>query len=142
MDFVDNDRKKGIDAITDQNFEVAYGFLLTHLQMEPIFDLQNRFIGLQLDVWDVGVDHEAEEVEDEVGGFTERRVGREAVLLKGAILGGFRTSHPVNHFFAELHHGCKGLGVTAQYEAEIGMEETTCDGGQCEPSQHCGNCMD
>ena len=129
MNSIDQDREKRIDTITNQDLKMPNRLLLAHLEMEPFLDLKHRFIRLELDVRDVRVDHEAEEVKDEVRGLAERGVGREAVLLEGGVLGGFGAAHAVDHFFAELHHRREGFGVAAEDEAEIGVEKAACGGG-------------
>lgn len=130
MNLIEQDRKNGINTITNENLKPPNSLLLADFQMEPLLHLQDRLVRLELDVRDVGVDHEGEEVEDQVRRLAQRRVGREAVLLEGRVVRRLGAAHAVGHVFAELHHWREGFGVSAEDEAEVGVEEAACVVGE------------
>ena len=123
MDLIEQYGKDRINTITNESLKPPNSLLLAHLEMEPLLHLQDGLVRLELDVRDVGVDHEGEEVEDEVRRLAQRRVGREAVLLEGRVVRRLGAAHAVDHVFAELHHRCERFGVAAEDEAEVGVEE-------------------
>lgn len=87
-------------TIGNQRLKMPDRLLLAHLQMKPLPHLEHRLIRLQPNIGDVGVDHQGEQVEDQVAGFPEGGVCREAVLFEGGVLGGGGAAHAFDHFFA------------------------------------------
>lgn len=98
---------------------------LRHLQMKPLLNLQHSLIWLDTNIRNIGINHQTEQVKDEIRRFTERSIRREAILLELEIQGGGSSAHALDHFLAEFHHGCERLGVSAEDEAEVGVEEVT-----------------
>lgn len=96
--------------------------------MEAFAHLQDRFIGFEPDVGNVGVDHQREQVQDEIGGFAQSGVCCEAVLLEGGVVRGRSAAHAFDHFFAEFHHGRKRLRVAPEDVAKVGVKEMTLGG--------------
>lgn len=129
MNSINNDGKNTPDAINNQTLEMANGLFFAHLEMEAFADFEHGLVGFEADVGDVGIDHEGKQVQDQVAGFAEGGVGREAVLFEGGVVGGGCAAHAVDHFFAEFHHGREGLGVAAEDVAEVGVEEVACGEG-------------
>ena len=126
MNGIDHHREDTADAIRDQRLKVSNRLLLRHLEVKAIAHLQHRLVGLHADVGDVGVDHQREQVEDQVARFAQGGVGREAVLLEGGVVHRRGAAHAFDHFFAELHHGRERLGVAAQDVAEVDVEKVAC----------------
>lgn len=123
MNGIDDDGENAADAVGDQSLEMANGLLLGHLQMEAIAHLEDGLVGLHADVGDVGVDHEGEQVEDQIARFAQRGVGGEAILLEGCVVRRGGATHAFDHFFAELHHGRERLRVAAENVAKVGVEK-------------------
>ena len=128
MHHIDKLRKQPPDTVLNQGLEAPDRLLFTHPQREPLPDLLDRLVGLGADIWDVGVRHEREQVEDEVAGFAQGGVGSEAVLLEGGVVGGVGAAHGVDHFFGELDGWRHGFGVAAEDVAEVDVEEVACGG--------------
>lgn len=82
MKTVNDYTKYGVGTVTDKLFKMADGFLFSHFEMESLLHLQNGLIWLYTDVWNVGVNHQTEEIENEICGLAQRRIGCEAVLLE------------------------------------------------------------
>lgn len=128
MNGINHHRENRTGTITDQSVEMPNGLIFRHLQVEAVQNLQDRFIWLHPDIRDIRIDHQAEEIEDQVAGFPEGGVRCEAVLLELGVVGRVGSAHTLDHFFAKLHHGSEGLGVAAEYVTEVGVEEMTYGG--------------
>ena len=125
MNTVNDNGEDGIHAIVDQKFKMQDGILLAHLQVKSLLDLPHGLVWLNADIGDIGVHHEAEQIEDQVAGFAQCRVGGEAVLFERDEIRRVGAAHAFDHFLAELHRRRKRLRVTAEYVTEVGVEEVT-----------------
>ena len=123
MKSINDHTENSINAISDKLLKMPNSFFLGHLEMEPLLDLKNGLIRFDADIRDIGINHQTEEVKNEIRRFAQRCVRGEAVLLELKIVRGCCPAHSLNHFLAELHHGGKWFRVTAKDETKIGMEE-------------------
>mmetsp|Transcript_19367 Transcript_19367/g.74374 ORF Transcript_19367/g.74374 Transcript_19367/m.74374 type:complete len:569 (+) Transcript_19367:268-1974(+) len=62
-------------------------------------------------------------MEDEVCALAEDVVGLAAVLLEALVVHARRAAHALHHFLAQLHGRREGLGVVAENESEVDVEE-------------------
>lgn len=123
MNGINNHRKNTPHTIRNQRLKPPHRLLLAQLQMEPLPHLPHRLIRLEPDIRDIGVDHEREQIQDQVAGFAKGGVGGEAVGFEGSVVRGGAAAHAFDHFFAEFHHWGEGFGVAAEDVAEVCVEE-------------------
>ena len=128
MQPINNHGEDRIRRVLNQCIKMPDRILLAHLQMKSLFNLQHHLIRLQLDIRNVGIDHQTEQIEDQIRGFPERGVSCKAVLLELLILLGRGPTHAVDHFLAELHGWREGLWVSAEDEAKVCVEEVAVRG--------------
>lgn len=76
-----------------------------------------------LDIRYVRIDHEGDEVEDQIRRFTEDGEAGEAEVLEARVVHGLGAAHRVDHFFANFDGGWEGLGVTTEDVSEVDVEE-------------------
>ena len=112
-----------INTVAYKLFEMANSLFLIHLKMESLLHLQNSLVRLNSDIGNVGIHHEAEQVQNQICALAQRRVRREAILLKLEVVRRGGAAHALDHFLAELHHGSKWFRVTAKDKAKVGVEE-------------------
>lgn len=89
--------------------------------------LPNSLVGLHLDVGNIGVGHEAKQVQDQVGRLSEDVICSEAVRLEALIVDRVEATHGFHHFLCDLHGSREWLWVTAENEAKIDMEYVAYD---------------
>lgn len=66
MEHINDYTENSVYTIPDQLLEMSNCFFFIHLQMEPLLDFENGLIRLHADIWDVGINHQAEEIEYEI----------------------------------------------------------------------------
>ena len=120
---INHHRRPTANTIPDKLFKPPDRFFLAQFQMEAFPDLQHRLVGFELDVLDIRIDHQGKQVQDEVAGFPESRVGREAVGSESRVIRGRIATHALDHFLAELHGRREWLGVPTEDVAEVGVKE-------------------
>jgi len=64
-----------------------------------------------------------EEVQDEVRRLAQNVVGLAAVLLELVIVGPARAAHAFDHLLAQLHRRREVLGIAAENEAKVNVEQ-------------------
>lgn len=95
--------------------------------LEQVPYLPNSLVGLHLDVGNIGVGHEAKQVQDQVGRLSEDVVCSEAVRLEALVVDRVEATHGFYHFLCDLHWGWEWLRVTAENEAKVDMEYVAYD---------------
>ena len=130
MDSINNLRDDPRQTVVNERTELIHGLFLRQVEREALTHLLHHFVGLDLDVRDVGVGHEREQVEDQAAGLAQRRVGRVAVLLEGGEVGRFGPAHPFHHGQRDLDRRRCRFRVSAEDVAEVDVEEVSCL--QCE----------
>ncbi len=123
MNSINDHRENTPHTIHNQTLKMPHRLLLTHLQMEALPHLLHHPPRLDLDIGNIGIDHQAEQIEDEVRALAQRGVGREAVGFEGRVVRRGRRAHALDHLLAEFHLRREGLRVPAEDVAEVGVEE-------------------
>lgn len=89
--------------------------------------LQNRLIRFHLDIRNIGIDHQRNEVDDEVGILAKGGESGVAKTLEPGVVRRVHPSHGVDHLFADFDGGREGLGIAAEDVAEVDWK---CVGGR------------
>ena len=106
---IEHDRK--VRRLVQQRLKVFDGFLFREVQPELFLDL---FVHVAMfDIGYVGIDHERDEVQNEIGALAQDGEGCEAKVLETRIMRGLGAAHAVNHFFTYFHGRRKRLRITA-----------------------------
>lgn len=66
------------------------------------------------DVGNVGIHHEGDKVEYEVGTLPQDGEGREAEVLESRVVDGLYTAHSVEHLLAYLDRRSERLGISSE----------------------------
>lgn len=115
MNPIEHDRK--VRRLVQQCLKVFNGLLFREIESELFLDL---FVHIAMfDVRYVGVNHESDQVQNEVGALAQDGEGCEAKVLETCIVRGLRATHAINHLFAYFHGRGKWLRVTAQDITEV-----------------------
>lgn len=76
-------------------------------------------------VGDIRINHEGDEVENEICTLPKDAERRKAEICEARIVLRMHTAHAVNHLLANLDGGRIQFWIVAQYVAEIDVEEVT-----------------
>ena len=76
-------------------------------------------------VRDIRVNHEGDEIENEICALPKDAKRGKAEIREARIVLRMHTAHAVNHLFANLDGGWIQLWVVAKYVAEVDVEEMT-----------------
>lgn len=71
------------------------------------------------DIGDVGVDHESNQIQNQIRAFAQDAEGCEAEMLESRIVGRVCTAHSVHHFFAHFDWWGEWLWITSENETEV-----------------------
>lgn len=97
------------------------GFLFRKIQPEFVLDLFMHVT--MLDVRDVGIDHQSDQVQNEIGALAQDGECCETEILKTCIVRGLCATHAIDHLLAYLHGRRKWLWVTAQDITKVDCEQ-------------------
>lgn len=93
------------------------GFLFCKIQSEFLLDL---FVYIAVfDIWNVGVYHQGDQVQDKVCAFTQDGECCEAKVLETCVVLRLRSSHAINHLLADFDRWWEGFGISAEDVAEV-----------------------
>lgn len=70
-------------------------------------------------VGNVGIHHEGDKVEYEVGTLPQDGEGREAKVLESRVVDGLNAAHGVEHLLAYLDRRSKRLGISSEYISKV-----------------------
>jgi hypothetical protein len=115
-----------IRRLVQQSLKVLDGIFLAQVQPKLLLDLF-MYVSV-LDVWDIGVDHKGDQVEDEIGALPENAEGGKAVVLEAHVVRGLRAAHAIDHLFTNFNGWWERFGISSEDVAEVDMEEVTCMG--------------
>ena len=105
---------------------MLYRFLFREIEPELILYL---FVYVtMLDVGNVGIDHESNQIQNEIGALAQDGECCETEILETCIVRGLRATHAIDHLFAYLHGRRKWLGITAQDITEVDCEQIDISG--------------
>jgi hypothetical protein len=104
-----------------QCLKVLYRLLLSDIESELLQKVTMDIA--MLDIRDVCVDHECDEVQNEVGRLAQNRERGKTVRPEASVVRGLCTAHCIDHLLADLDGGWIRLWVTAKYVPEIDVEE-------------------
>ena len=76
-------------------------------------------------VRDIRVNHEGDEIENEICALSKDAKRGKAEIREARIVLRMHTAHAVNHLFANLDGGWIQLWIVAKYVAEVDVEEMT-----------------
>ena len=88
------------------------------------------------DMRDVGVDHECDQVENEVRALAEDGEGGEAVLFEARVVHRLDAAHGVDHLLADLDGRSEWFGVTSEDVAKIDWR-SRCKYGERKHAMRC-----
>mmetsp|Transcript_38688 Transcript_38688/g.121462 ORF Transcript_38688/g.121462 Transcript_38688/m.121462 type:complete len:282 (+) Transcript_38688:866-1711(+) len=114
-------REERGDALRDELLEVERRLLVGEVEPQLLRHLEH--VLLRLEVGDAGVDHQQQQVEDEVrrrAQDVERLAAKHAEPLVEARVG---AAHRLDHLLAQLHRRREGLRVAAEDIAKVDVEE-------------------
>ena len=128
MEFLDDDRKKGFDAVVDDEVKILDGLFVFEIELEFVVHFLDGFVRLQGDVGDVSVEHQRKQIEDQISVSTQMQEGGDAMLLEGLKVFRSVAAHRFHHFFAQLHRRRQGFRVAAENEPEVDVKQFTASG--------------
>lgn len=103
--------------IVEQLLEVLDRLLLCEVQAELA---QHLFMDVPVfDVRDVCVDHQGNQVQDEVGALPQDAERSEAKILEACVVDGLHAAHCIIHLFADLDGRCERFGVASENVTEV-----------------------
>ena len=123
VEFLDDDGEEGLDTVVDDKVEELDGLLVVELQLELVVDFADGFVRFQRDVRNVGLQHQREQVENQIRVSAQVQVGGVAVLLEGLEVLGSVATHGLDHLLAQLHLRRERFRVPAEDEPEIHVEK-------------------
>ena len=107
---IEHDRK--VRRLVQQRLKVFDGLLFREVKPELFLDL---FVHVAMfDIGYVGVYHQRDQVQNEIGALAQDGKGCETKVLETRIVRGLRAAHAINHFFTYFHGRGERLWVTAQ----------------------------
>lgn len=110
-----------ITSLIQKCLKLLDSLFLRQLQQELLLDL---FMHVSvLDIRYIRVDHEGDEVEDQVRRFAQDGEASEAEVLEACVVHGLGATHGVDHFFADFDSGWEGLRVPTEDVPEVDVEE-------------------
>ena len=92
---------------------------LLFCKVEPEFFLELFVHIAVLDVRDVRIDHEGDQIQDQVRTLPQNRERCVTKVFKPRVVRGLRTTHPIDHLLTNFDLGGKWLGITPQNVSEI-----------------------
>ena len=115
MNPIEHDRK--VRRFIQQRLKVFDCFLFREIKPELVLDL---FVHITVfDVGYVGVDHESDEIQNEIGALTQDGECCETKIFETCIMRGLRATHPVDHLLTNLYGRREGLWVATQDIAKV-----------------------
>lgn len=129
-----------IARLVQERLEVLDGFFLSEVEPKLVLELLVHIP--VLDVRDICIDHECDEVKDQVCGFAQDAECGEAERAEARIVGRACAAHRVDHLFADLDRRREWLGVPAENVPKVDYERTRVSGRMCRRSDFLGRTME
>lgn len=82
-------------------------------------NLRDRFIRLELDIRNIPIDHERDEVDDEIRILAQTRKGGITKRFESGVMRRRNASHRVDHFLADLDGWWERFGISSENVTEI-----------------------
>lgn len=108
---------RNIRRLIQQRLKMLDRLLLRQIQPELFLYLLVHIA--VLDVRDVRVDHEGDEIKNEVRPLAQHGERREAEVLEALVVRGLGAAHAVDHLFADFDWRWERLGVASEDVAEV-----------------------
>mmetsp|Transcript_1046 Transcript_1046/g.4276 ORF Transcript_1046/g.4276 Transcript_1046/m.4276 type:complete len:206 (+) Transcript_1046:1095-1712(+) len=96
--------------------------LVVEVKRKLGLELQQRFLAILADVRDIGVSHEAEEVQDENHALAQNIIRLAAVRLELAEVLALRAAHGLHHLLAQLHRRWENFRIASHDETKVNVE--------------------
>lgn len=122
MDSIEYNRE--IAGFIQQRLEVFDCLLLTQIQSELFLDLLMDVA--MSDIGDIRINHESNEVEDQVSTLAKNSECRETERFETGVVCGGRSTHAIDHFFANFNGRREGFRISSEDIAKVNMEEMPC----------------
>lgn len=81
--------------------------------------LHHRLVRLELDVGYAGIDHERNQVHEQIGGFAENRKCGKAKLLEPVVMWRLHAAHRIDHLLGQLDCRRVGLRVASKNVTKV-----------------------
>lgn len=118
MNPIEHDRK--VRRLVQQCLKVFDRFLFREIESELFLNL---FVYIaMLDIGDVGIDHESNQIQNQIRTLAQDGECCETKVLETCIVRGLRATHAIDHLFAYFHGRWKWLGITAQDITKVDCE--------------------
>lgn len=125
MQLVDDHGHDGTNTLLDLLGNVVQCLLIIHFQFEFVLNFLHRLIRFQGDIGNVRIDHQREQVENQIG--MPPQVCKRGSYKNAKLSEILRThsAHCVDHFSGYLHGWWTHFGITTQNETKIDVEQAT-----------------
>ena len=106
-------------TLIDERENVSIRLRVAEIQSELLLHLEQILVHIRGQVGNVGVAHETQQVENEVGVLTEDVEAETAAATEVFILTTVGAAHGLHHLLAELHRRREGLRIATKDEGKI-----------------------
>lgn len=96
-----NLREQSLHAFVDEGLEVCAGLLICEIQFKFFLNLVHAFVRL-VDVGNVGIDHECEQVQNQIRRFAQNVERLATVRPKLIVIDAIFAAHAFNHFLTQF----------------------------------------
>lgn len=124
MELIDEERHDGAHTLLDALHDVLHGLLVVQLQLELVLHLLHGLVGLERNVGHVGVDHQREEVQDQVRMPSQMQERCSYHDTKFEEILRIHATHRVHHLAGHLHRRRPNLRIAAQNEAKVNVKQS------------------
>lgn len=123
MYLLDQRRHHSFNGYIQQTLQMLHSLLVGEAQLQVLLNLLDGLVRFQCNIRHRCIHHQREQIEHNVRMASQMQIRCIALLAELMII--FRTiaAHRLDHLLAQLHGWWHGLGIAAEYEAEINVKQ-------------------